>query len=51
MIEIERSDKKGPVTRVIGNIIIKKYMIVSNRFILFEITFVILFKLKKSFLK
>ena len=51
MIEIERSDKKGPVTRVIGNIIIKKYMIVSNRFVFFVIIFVILIKLKKSFLK
>jgi len=51
MIEIDRSDKKGPVTRVIGNIIIKKYMIEFIKFILFEITFVILIKLKKSFLK
>ena len=51
MIEIERSDKKEPVTRVTGNIIIKKYMTVSNRLILFEIMFVIFTKLKKSFLK
>ena len=49
-LETDRSDKKGPETRVIGNTIIKKYMIFSNRFILFEIIFIILLNSKNHFL-